>query len=440
MTYKEALDYLYEHLPMYQRIGAAAYKKDLTNTYALLSLLNNPHESLTCIHVAGTNGKGSVSNMLASVCAEAGYKVGLYTSPHLIDFRERIRINGKMCDEQFVADFVAKMQPHIETIQPSFFEITVAMAFDYFRNNSVDIAIVEVGLGGRLDSTNVITPVLSVITNIGYDHMHMLGNTLAEIAGEKAGIIKHKVPAVIGEYHVETLPVFELKTAATESTMFAAFENVSIQLLDKHYHEMEIDVSYLNQLIYPNLKTDLTADYQLQNMGTVIQSLEVMRLLGIEIPEEAVYEGLSKVKANTGFAGRWQILQDSPLVLADCAHNSDGLEELFKQVGGINFNQLHIVTGAVNDKDLDKWLGKFPTKAAYYFSKPDIPRGLTAELLQHAAELKGLCGDCYDSVESALFDALKIAKENDFVLICGSIFVVAEALPAFDKYRELRAE
>ncbi len=432
MKYGEALAYLYNHLPMYQRIGAAAYKKDLTNTRALLEVLDNPHLSFATIHVGGTNGKGSVSNMLASICAEAGYTVGLYTSPHLVDFRERIRVNGKVCEEQFVADFVTKMIPHIEQIQPSFFEITVAMAFDYFRWKGIDIGIIEVGLGGRLDSTNVITPKLSVITNIGYDHMQMLGNTLAEIAGEKAGIIKPNVPVVIGEIHSETIGVFESAAEVANATLYATFENVQVTLLERNYNEMELDVTYLNQLIYPNLKTDLTADYQLLNVATTIQSLEVMRLIGIEIPEEAIYEGFSNVKKNTGFAGRWQILKQNPLIIADCAHNADGLHQLFEQVSSIEFETLHIVTGAVNDKDLSKSLDYFPKKAAFYFCKPDIPRGLDADLLQKMASDKGLKGERYENVASALAKAIENATKNDLVLICGSIFVVAEALQAFE--------
>jgi len=432
MNYEEALAYLYNHLPMYQRIGAAAYKKDLTNTIALLDVLGNPHQLFASIHVGGTNGKGSVSNMLASICSEAGYTVGLYTSPHLVDFRERIRVNGKMCEAQFVADFVTKMLPHIEKIQPSFFEMTVAMAFDYFRWKGINIAIVEVGLGGRLDSTNVITPKLSVITNIGYDHMQMLGNTLAEIGFEKAGIIKPNVPVVIGEFHTETIAVFESAAELANATLYATFENVEITLLEQNYEEMGLDITYLNQLIYPNLKVDLTADYQLLNVATAIQALEVMRVIGIEISEEAIYDGFSKVKQNTGFAGRWQLLHEKPTIIADSAHNSDGLKQLFNQVDLIEFEQLHIVTGAVNDKDLSKSLNYFPKNAHFYFCKPDIPRGLEASALQEMAAAYGLQGESYESVASALARAIENAGKNDLILICGSIFVVAEALPAYE--------
>lgn len=428
MNYAEALAYMYAQLPMYHRIGAAAYKKDLTNTLALLTALGDPHTSLTCIHVAGTNGKGSVSNMLASICLEAGYRTGLYTSPHLLDFRERIRVNGEMCDADFVADFITRLQPEIERIQPSFFEITVAMAFSWFAAQDVEIAIIEVGLGGRLDSTNVIRPLVSVITNISFDHMHMLGSTLSAIAGEKAGIIKQGAPVVIGEKHPETMPVFEQKAEEMGAAVFPAEENVSITLLEEEIDALTMHIEYLGQLSYPNITCSLAGHYQLKNIATVIQTIEVMRLQGIEIPDDSIYDGLVHIQANTGFAGRWQVLQKKPLVVADCAHNSGGLALLFKQVGTIPYTQLHIVTGAVNDKDLDASLALFPDHARYYFCRPDIPRGLDAVELQEKARNFDLSGNTYPSVQAALSAALSKAGENDCVLICGSIFVVAEAL------------
>lgn len=439
MTYKETLDYLFTHLPMYQRIGAAAYKKDLTNTLALLQVLDNPQDAFTSIHIGGTNGKGSVSNMLASVCAEAGYTTGLYTSPHLIDFRERIRVNGHLCEEQFVIAFVEKIRPHIASIQPSFFEITVAMAFDYFRYKNVQIAIVEVGLGGRLDSTNVIVPLVSVITNISFDHMQMLGNTLPLIAVEKAGIIKPQIPVIIGEIQDETIGVFEQKATENNAALYPAPENVQVELLEYNFNNMELNVSYLNQLTYPNLILDLTGDYQLQNVATAIQTIEVMRLQGIEIPDEAIYEGLRAVQTHTGFAGRWQVLQKNPLLVADCAHNTGGLTLLFRQVKEQSYQQLHVVTGAVNDKDLDAGLSLFPAHATYYFCKPDIPRGLDAVHLQELALSKGLKGTSYTSVFAALQQALQNAGKNDMILICGSIFVVAEALPAYTALTKLNS-
>lgn len=431
MTYPEALEYLFTKLPMYQRIGAAAYKKDLSNTLALLKALGDPHKKFTSIHIAGTNGKGSVTNMLSSICMEAGYRVGWYTSPHLEDFRERIKVNGHMCHEQFVVDFVQRMEPHIEANQPSFFELTVAMAFEYFALQEVEIAVVEVGLGGRLDSTNVITPILSVITNISFDHMQMLGNTLQEIAGEKAGIIKNHVPVVIGEYLPETLPVFEEKALEMQSPIFPAEENVAIEVLSQMPGKLEVNVTYLGQLIYPELICGLSGEYQIRNLRTVIQSTEVLMAKGIELPEEALYEGLRKVIDNTGFAGRWQWLQNHPTLIADCAHNSGGLAALFSQVNTLTYENLHIVTGSVNDKDLDASLSLYPTSAIYYFAKPDIPRGLEAETLQNKAFGFGLKGSVFDSVRDSLYAALNKAGKNDLVLICGSIFVVAEALPAY---------
>ncbi len=438
MNYREALEYMYAQLPMFQRIGPAAYKKDLTNTIALLDVLGHPEQQFACIHVGGTNGKGSVSNMLASICAEAGYTTGLYTSPHLVDFRERIRVNGVMCDEAFVAECITNLQTEIERIKPSFFEITVAMAFAWFAKCDVDIAIIEVGLGGRLDSTNVITPLVSVITNISFDHMQMLGNTLPEIAFEKAGIIKPGIPVVIGESHPETMPVFEKQALQQQSTLFAADENVHIELLEQTTYALHVHIDYLAQLKYPHLECPLTGLYQLKNLATVIQAVEVMRMQQVDISDDAVYEGIKQVYQNTGFAGRWQVLQQDPLVVADCAHNSGGLALLFEQVRTLTYTRLHIVTGAVQDKDLDASLSLFPVDAVYYFCRPDIPRGLDSEGLQAKAATYNLTGKAYTKVSSALENALQEAGQNDCVLICGSIFVVAEALPAYAQWRESR--
>ncbi len=430
MTYKETIDYLYTHLPMYHRIGAAAFKKDLTNTIALLKILDDPHKKFSSIHVAGTNGKGSVSNMLASVLQEAGYSTGLYTSPHLLDFRERIRLNGTMCEKEFVVDFVERIKPHIQEISPSFFELTVAMAFDFFAQKEIDIAVIEVGLGGRLDSTNVITPILSIITNISYDHQSMLGNTLKEIAGEKAGIIKHNIPVVIGEFQEETFPVFLEKSNSIDAAIYLAEDNVQVEILEEELNYLELNVAYLDQLIYPGLVLDLAGIYQLKNIKTLVQSIEVLRSVGVEIPDEAIYDGLKQVKKNTGFAGRWQILSQHPLVICDCAHNSAGLAELFEQVRKTVYDQLLIVTGAVNDKDLRANLQQFPKEATYYFCKPDIPRGLETEILEQMAGAEGLQGKSFPNVKSALQAAKQEMQRNDLLLICGSIFVVAEALDA----------
>lgn len=433
MTYSETLDYLFTHLPMYQRIGQAAYKKDLTNTIKLAEILGNPQNKFTSIHVAGTNGKGSVSNMLSSVLMEAGYSTGLYTSPHLLDFRERIRFNGKLCEKDFIVDFVARMQTHIEEIQPSFFEITVAMAFEYFAQRQVDIAIIEVGLGGRLDSTNIITPVLSVITNISYDHQNMLGNSLREIAGEKAGIIKAGIPVVIGEFHEETFPVFLEKSILQNSSLFAADKNVTVELIEQHNYLLKLNVSYLNQLSYPNLESDLAGKYQIKNIKTLIQAIEILRSIPIEVPDEAIYEGLKNIKRNTGFAGRWQVIDVNPIIICDCAHNTAGLKELFLQVNSMSFKRLIIVTGAVNDKDLNASLKEFPLEADYYFCTPDIPRGLSANLLQTKASEFNLKGKTFETVEKAIISAKQNAFTEDIILICGSIFVVAEALAYFEK-------
>lgn len=439
MNYREALDYMFAQLPMYQRIGPAAYKKDLTNTVALLDALGHPEKQFACVHVGGTNGKGSVSNMLASICQEAGYTTGLYTSPHLVDFRERIRVNGQVCDADFVADFITRLQPDMERIKPSFFEITVAMAFEWFAKCEVDIAIIEVGLGGRLDSTNVITPLVSVITNISFDHMQMLGHTLPEIASEKAGIIKSGIPVVIGESQAETMPVFEQKALQQQAALFAADENVHIDLLEQLPAALHVHIDYLGQLKYPHLDCSLTGLYQLKNLATVIQTVEIMRQQQVDLSDDAVYEGLRKVHINTGFAGRWQVLQTAPLVVADCAHNSGGLALLFEQVRTLTYTRLRIVTGAVQDKDLDASLSFFPPQATYYFCKPDIPRGLDSNSLQAKAATLGLLGNAYGDVPAALERALAEAGENDCVLICGSIFVVAEALPAYAQWIKSRA-
>lgn len=416
---------------MYQRIGAAAYKKDLGNTIALLEVLGNPQNKFQSVHVGGTNGKGSVSNLLASVCCEAGYNTGLYTSPHLEDFRERIRVNGHCVDEEFVIAFVQKMIPHIEKIAPSFFEITVAMAFEYFAYRNVEIAIVEVGLGGRLDSTNVILPKLSVITNISFDHMQMLGNSLPEIAAEKAGIIKPLIPVVIGESSAETIPVFEQQANKMQAGIYVADENISVEMQEDAPEGMVVDVSVSNSLVYPGLVSGLHGDYQLKNIATAIQAIEVLRSVGLEVPEDAIYDGFRNVTANTGFAGRWQFLQSTPLVIADCAHNEAGVREVFRQMEKLTYRQLHLVTGTVNDKDLKSILSRYPQEATYYFCCPDIPRGLPASALAEQAAGFGLLGRDFPDVQAALASAMANAGPSDVVLICGSIFVVAEAIAAY---------
>ena len=406
MNYNETVNWMFQQLPMYQNQGATAFRKDLTNTILLAKQLGNPERNLRCIHVAGTNGKGSTSHMLASILQEAGYQVGLYTSPHLKDFRERIKINGIEISEEFVTDFVAQHRNFFEQNNLSFFEMSVGLAFDYFKNKQVDIAIIEVGMGGRLDSTNIITPLISVITNIGLDHTYFLGNTLESIASEKAGIIKHNIPTVIGEYTAETRAVFERKAIENETTLYFASDN-----------------------IYQEYDAPLLGNYQYHNKKTVLQTLQVLQSTTVfQIRKEDITNGFMNVIKNTGLQGRWQKLQEYPSVICDTAHNVDGLRIVLAQVLVQEFKQLHIVLGVVNDKDLDEILPLFPKEAVYYFCKPNISRGLDAEILQKKASESSLTGKVYDSVSEA-YSAAKInAAAEDFIFISGSTFVVAEIL------------
>jgi len=396
---------MFAQLPMYQRQGASAYKIDLTNTIELASYLGNPETKFKSIHVAGTNGKGSTSHMLASVLQESGYKVGLYTSPHLKDFRERIRINGNVIDEEYVINFVAKHTPYFEANQLSFFEMTVGLAFQYFAESNVDIAIIEVGLGGRLDSTNIITPEVSVITNIGLDHTHFLGDTLPKIASEKAGIIKKNIPVVIGRSTRETKKVFTEKASRLQSDIFFA-ENYQGHVFD----------------------TDLGGSYQEENMRTVIQIIAVLQEKKWGITKENIKKGLGKVATNTGLLGRWQIVQQKPKVLCDTAHNEDGLKYVMEQLSQEEYDTLHIVLGVVNDKDLNRILPLFPVDAEYYFTRPEISRGLNAEILKKEALKFGLKGVTFKSVKSAYLSALQNARNGDLVYVGGSTFVVAEII------------
>ena len=430
MNYTETLDYLYTQLPMFTRVGVSAFKKDLTNTIALCNVLDNPQHKFKSIHVGGTNGKGSTSHMLAAVLQTAGYKTGLYTSPHLKDFRERIRINGQMISEQEVVDFVANHQANFETIEPSFFEMTVAMAFDAFARHRVDVAIIEVGLGGRLDSTNVITPLLSIITNIGWDHMNLLGNTLPEIAGEKAGIIKPGIPVIIGEYQAEVAQIFQDKAERESAALTFASKKWNIEV-----HEVDntgllpITAIPVNGLppSYPlPLNLDLMGTYQLKNVKTVLTAVNELRTQGFEITNEHVAQGLSRVQLITGLQGRWQTLTTHPLTICDTGHNPDGMEEVLKNIAAISYEHLHFVIGMVNDKDITKVLSMLPKNATYYFCKPDIPRGLEAEALQQQAATLHLHGQAYQSVKLALNAAQQTAGPNDLVFAGGSTFVVAE--------------
>lgn len=406
MNYQETTAWMFNQLPMYQLQGASAYKKDLTNTHLLINHLGNPHQNLKFIHVAGTNGKGSTSHMLASILQEAGYKVGLYTSPHLKDFRERIKINGTEISEAFVCDFINSNKSFFEANDISFFEMSVGLAFAYFEKEKVDIAVIEVGMGGRLDATNIITPLISVITNIGLDHTQFLGNTIELIAAEKAGIIKPKIPVVIGEYTAETKKVFLAKAKENNAEIYFAAD-----------------------LIAKNLPSDLLGDYQIHNKKTVLQTINILNeQTDFSINEDHIKSGLLHVVKNTRLLGRWQQLGESPKVICDTAHNKNGLEIVLNQIQKEKFNQLHIVLGVVNDKDLDEVLPLFPKNAIYYFCKPNIPRGLEATILAKKASEFKLKGETYNSVSGAYNSAQELATTNDFIYIGGSTFVVAEIL------------
>lgn len=406
MNYQETTNWLFNQLPVYQLQGASAYKADLTNTILLAKHLNNPEKKLKCIHVAGTNGKGSTSHLLASILQDAGYKVGLYTSPHLKDFRERIKINGEEISEKFVCEFVAKNKTFFEANDLSFFEMTVGLAFEYFIKEKTDINIIEVGMGGRLDSTNIITPLISVITNIGFDHTHFLGNTLESIAHEKAGIIKNNIPVVIGEYTTETRSVFLNKANETNSEIYFA-----------------------SDLITEVYSSSLQGDYQIHNIKTVQETIKILQDQNeFKISLENIKSGLINVIKNTGLQGRWQQLKTNPKVICDTAHNSHGLKIVLNQIKKEKFEQLHIVLGVVNDKDLDEILPLFPKKAKYYFCKPNISRGLDALILQKKAEDFQLIGKAYNSVSNAYREAMNKSSKNDFIYIGGSTFVVAEIL------------
>jgi len=428
VTYQETLQYLYEQLPMFTRIGSAAIKKDLTNTLALCEALDNPHKKFKTIHIAGTNGKGSSSHMLASILQEAGYKTGLYTSPHLSDFRERIKINGNMVSEQRVIDFVAEHQKLFEEISPSFFEWTVALCFQYFAEEKVDIAIIETGLGGRLDSTNIIDPLFSVITNIGWDHTDLLGDTLEKIAFEKAGIIKEKKPVVIGEYQEETFPVFMAKVKSASSELILAMQKVNVLYFNSSLSQSAFDVQFQFGLYWKNVFCDLNGIYQEKNIRTVLACLEPLKKAGFSFTEQMVRDGLSYVKRNTGLQGRWQVLNKQPLTICDTGHNVNGIAYVVAQIAQQNYAHLHMVIGMVKDKDIEKVLALLPKDATYYFTKASIPRALAEGDLQAQAIKHGLKGKTYATVKEALAAAKEMAQTNDLIFIGGSTFVVAEVV------------
>ena len=431
MNYQQTLDYLFTRLPMFSRIGAAAYKADLTNTIRLCEALGNPHHTFKNIHIAGTNGKGSVSHMLAAILQTAGYKTGLYTSPHLKDFRERIKVGSdpegfKEVSEDFVIDFTKKISPLIEEIEPSFFEITVAMAFDYFAQQKVDIAVIETGLGGRLDSTNIITPELSVITNIGWDHMNLLGDTLEKIAFEKAGIIKEGIPVVVGEVINETETIFEKIAMEKNASLSIAAHKRQVHDWEWKKNELVVEVAEVHHADHKMYRLDLPGIYQTKNLLTVLEASEQLQQLGWNINDKIIQEGLQRTKKLTGLHGRWEIIHTSPTVVLEVAHNTDGIRQLVQQVEITTHNQLHIIIGMVKDKDIEQVLALLPKTAAYYFTKAQIPRALGEDELMEKAEKLKLRGQSFPEVNSALGFVLQHAHADDLIIICGSVFLVGE--------------
>jgi len=426
MTYLQTIEYLFSRLPMFSRIGAAAFKKDLTNTITLCKHLGDPHQKFKSIHVAGTNGKGSVSHMLAAILQTAGYKVGLYTSPHLKDFRERIKINGEEVKEEFVIAFTDNMKPLIEEIEPSFFEITVAMAFDYFAKQKVDIAVIEVGLGGRFDSTNIITPGLSVITNIGWDHMNILGDTLEKIAFEKAGIIKQNIPVVIGEFLPETKTVFEKIATEKDATIYYAKENRNVLSWEWKKHELIVEVEEKGKTDHKKYQLDLPGLYQSKNLLTVLESCSVLKELNYDLNETDIRNGLQKTKKLTGLHGRWEIIHDHPIIILDVGHNEDGIKQITQQLELTTYHELHIIIGLVKDKEVEKVLSLLPHAAQYYFTRAQIPRALPADVLKAKAAEQNLNGESYPDVNTALKTAIARSHKDDLILVCGSVFLVGE--------------
>ena len=428
MNYKETIDYLFHKLPMFSHIGSAAFKKDLTNTILLCEALGNPHKQFKSIHIAGTNGKGSTSHILAAILQTGGYKTGLYTSPHLVDFRERIKVDGVWCDEQFVIDFTQKVMPLIEKIEPSFFEITVAMAFYYFALQKVDIAVIEVGLGGRLDSTNIITPELCIITNIGFDHTNMLGNTLPEIAFEKAGIIKPNIPVVIGEALPETRPVFIEKANKESAPIIFAQEERYVADFSSEPHLLTVEVSSKHNDNHETYYLDLSGIYQTKNLLTALEATHQLQKLGYNTSTNVIKKALTNVKRLTGLHGRWELISANPNVIVDVAHNPDGIKQLVEQIELCTYSHLHIVIGMAKDKDIDTVLALLPKLATYYFTKAQIPRALDENLLKEKAEKFGLEGTAYPIVNDALLAAKDFSKKEDLIVACGSVFVVGEVL------------
>lgn len=426
MTYQQTLDYLYTRLPMFSKVGSAAIKPGFDNILQLCEFLGNPQERLKFIHIAGTNGKGSVSHMMASILQSQGYKTGLYTSPHLTDFRERVKVDGMMIDEKEVTGFVEKIKPEIEQLTPSFFEITVALALHHFANTGVDYAVMETGLGGRLDSTNIILPEISIITNIGFDHMQLLGDTLEKIAAEKAGIIKQNVPVVIGETNAETAPVFIAK---------AKEQNASMSFADQEYHVenwfyendlLVVEVSQNNKADHFKYQLDLPGAYQAKNLLTVLEACHQLNKQGVLIELPALKNGLAHAKKQTGLHGRWETITRNPRIVLDVAHNVDGMQQVLNQLELTAFRKLHIILGMVKDKDVDAVLALLPKSAHYYFTNADIPRALPANELQQKAVGFELEGTVWNNVNTALDEVKLHAHSDDLILVCGSVFLVGE--------------
>jgi dihydrofolate synthase/folylpolyglutamate synthase len=430
-SYQNTLAFLFEQLPMFSRIGSKAYKADLNNIIALSNAIGNPHLKFKSIHIAGTNGKGSVSNMLAGILQTSNYKVGLYTSPHILDFRERIRINGVMIAEQAVVDFVNEHYALIVSIQPSFFEITVALAFDYFAKEAVDIAVIETGLGGRLDSTNIITPILSIITNISLDHTDLLGSTETAIAFEKAGIMKPKVPVLIGSAHAETMRVFVQQSLLKGSTLYEAnlfYDVVRSKVDATHQH---LKVVHKSKHTITDIVTDMLGDFQLENIKTVMAACDILVHYGLLIDMDAIQKALFKIKQITGFMGRWHTVQQQPIVIMDVGHNVAGIKIVAQQLQQLKANRKHIVVGFVKDKEVAAALALLPKEAYYYFVAAAIPRALPSDDLMQVAVAMGLQGIVYSSVAEGVVQAMQAMHSEDVLLVTGSFFVVAEAMVLF---------
>ena len=426
MTYQQTLDYLVTKLPLFSKVGAAAYKKDITNTVLLCESSGNPQNKIKTIHVAGTNGKGSTSHMLAAIFQQCGYKTGLYTSPHLKDFRERIKVNGEWIEEDFIVSFVEKMKAVSEEISPSFFELTVVMALQYFAEQYVDIAIIETGLGGRLDSTNVITPELSIITNIGYDHMNILGDSLEKIAFEKAGIIKQNVPVVIGESLTETKNIFLQKAKECNAEIIFAEEKFRITNSVLKNNELEVEVSGTNVGKKESYVLDLNGIYQQKNLRTVLTSVDELNKLGYNLEKENIKSALASVKKITGLHGRWDVIHQHPMIALDVAHNEDGIKQLVHQISLCNYKDLHIIFGIVKDKEADTILSLLTKNATYYFTRSQIPRALPEDELAAKAKAFDLHGENFSEVNEALKAAIAKASKEDLIVVCGSVFLVGE--------------